>query len=55
MAEQTHEPGRDVPEHRHGEMDIKEHQRMFESFIKFWVLLFGVSAGILIFLALFNS
>lgn len=47
----------DAPEHAHvhGEMDIAEHERMFEAFLHFWVLVFGVSIGILIFLALFNS
>ncbi len=42
-------------EHVHGEMDVAEHQKTFEAFIRFWVLVFGVSALILIFLALFNS
>ena len=41
--------------HVHGQMDIAEHERTFEGFIRFWVLVFGVSIGILIFLALFNS
>lgn len=42
-------------EHRHGEMDITEHKKTFEGFIKFWVVLFGGSAAILIFLALFSG
>jgi hypothetical protein len=32
-----------------------EHQRTFEAFIRFWVYVFGASAAVLIFLALFNS
>lgn len=41
--------------HKHGEMDITEQKRMFGAFIRFWVLVFGASAGVLIFLAIFNS
>ena len=36
-----------------GTMDITEHMRTFEGFIRFWVVLFGASAVILIFLAIF--
>ncbi len=51
MAEQH--PGDHHPaEHDHGTMDITEHQRTFEGFIRFWVILFGATAMILIFLAL---
>jgi hypothetical protein len=58
MAEHRH--GEHAPDaahaaHEPGSMDIAEHRRMFEAFIRFWVLVFGVSAAILIFLALFNS
>lgn len=42
-------------EHKHGEMDIAEHQRMFDAFIRFWIYLFGGAIGVLIFLALVNS
>jgi hypothetical protein len=42
-------------EYKHGEMDITEHEKTFQGFIKFFVWLFGISIGILIFLALFNS
>ena len=45
----------DMADHEHGKMDITEHEKTFEGFIKFWIWLFGVSAGILIFLAIFNS
>ncbi len=41
--------------HVHGEMDVAEHQKMFESYVKFWVWLFGATALVLIFLAIFNS
>ena len=52
MAEH-HDPH--APGHVHGQMNIDDHERMFGSFLRFWVLVFGVSIGILIFLALFNS
>jgi hypothetical protein len=42
-------------EYKHGEMDITEKEKTFQGFIKFFVWLFGISIGILIFLALFNS
>jgi hypothetical protein len=45
----------DAAEHRHGEMDITDHQKTFEGFLRFWVLVFGGSIFILILLALFNS
>lgn len=44
-----------MAEHDKGKMDVTEHERMFEGFIKFWIYLFAVSALILIFLAIFNS
>ena len=44
-----------MSEHEHGKMDITDHERTFEGFIKFWIWLFGISAAILIFLAIFNS
>jgi hypothetical protein len=51
------EDGRDAmaDEYKHGEMDITENEKTFQGFIKFFVWLFGISIGILIFLALFNS
>ncbi|MEO1550304.1 MAG: aa3-type cytochrome c oxidase subunit IV [Pseudomonadota bacterium] len=42
-------------EHKHGEMDITEQERTFEGFMKFWVWVFGFSAAVLVFLAIFNS
>lgn len=44
-----------MAEHKHGEMDITEQKRTFEGFLRFFVFLFGISALILIFLALFNT
>jgi hypothetical protein len=41
-----------VAHHEHGTMEIAEHQRTFEGFIRFWVIVFGATAFILIFLAL---
>lgn len=45
----------EVTEHKHGEMDITEHEKTFEGFIRFFAYLFGASIAILIFLAIFNS
>jgi hypothetical protein len=55
-----HEPMREpaykeAPKYEPGKMDITEQERTFEGFIRFWVILFGVAALILIFLAIFNS
>jgi len=44
-----------MSDHQHGKMDITDQEKTFEGFIKFWIVLFGVSAAILIFLAIFNS
>jgi len=40
-------------DHTHGHMDITEQKRTFEGFVKFWIYLFGATAVILIFLAIF--
>lgn len=42
-------------EHVRGTMDISDHERVFEGFLRFWVYVFGGAIAILIFLALFNS
>ena len=34
---------------------VEEHQRTFESFIRFWVYVFGFAALVLIFRAIFNT
>jgi Bacterial aa3 type cytochrome c oxidase subunit IV len=44
-----------MAEYKRGEMDIEEHQRTFEGFVKFWMYLFGGSILILVLLALFNG
>jgi len=44
-----------MAEHKRGEMDVAQHQRTFDGFIRFWAYLFASAIGILIFLALFNS
>lgn len=44
-----------MAEHEHGEMDVADQRKTFAGFIKFWMYLAGVTIGILIFLALFNS
>ncbi len=44
-----------MAEHDHGGMDVAQHQRTFEAFIRFWVYVFGAALAVLIFLALFNS
>jgi hypothetical protein len=41
--------------HMHGSMDVAEHERMFEAYVRFWVYVFGAAAAVLIFLAIFNS
>jgi hypothetical protein len=45
----THQVGHDSP------TDVAEHQRTFEAFIHFWVYVFGASALVLVFLAIFNT
>ncbi len=44
-----------MSEHEHGKMDITEQEKTFAGFMKMWVWIFGISAAILIFLAIFNS
>ena len=34
---------------------VADHERTFKAFIHFWAYLFGASALVLIFLAIFNS
>jgi uncharacterized membrane protein len=52
MADQSHDGHHAAQEHQHGTMDVTEQERTFEGFIRFWVLLFGATAVILIFLAI---
>jgi len=44
-----------MAEHKHGEMDTSVQEETFEGFIGATKLVVGVSIGILVFLALFNS
>lgn len=44
-----------MAEHKHGSMDITEHEKTFDGFIRWSVRVGAVSIGILIFLAIFNS
>ncbi len=54
-ADGHHAAGHHGAEYVRGQMDITEHKKTFEGFIKFWVIVFGGSAAILIFLALFSA
>jgi hypothetical protein len=42
-------------EHNHGSMDIRDHERTFEGFIRMSIWVAGISIGILVFLGLVNS
>ncbi|WP_375689149.1 aa3-type cytochrome c oxidase subunit IV [Pseudooceanicola sp. LIPI14-2-Ac024] len=44
-----------MAEYKHGEMDITEHEKTFEGFIKAAIWVAGISIFTLIFLAIFNS
>jgi hypothetical protein len=44
-----------MADHKHGEMDIEVQEKTFDGFIKASTWVSGISIGILIFLALFNS
>ncbi|MCB1354547.1 MAG: aa3-type cytochrome c oxidase subunit IV [Rhodobacteraceae bacterium] len=44
-----------MAEYKHGEMDITDHEKTFEGFLRFFVFLFGSAIAILIFLAIFNT
>ena len=44
-----------LTDHKHGEMDISEQQRVFYGFIKFGIYVGLFSVFVLVFLALFNS
>ncbi|MDO5647685.1 aa3-type cytochrome c oxidase subunit IV [Paracoccus sp. (in: a-proteobacteria)] len=45
----------DVTEHKHGSMDISEHQRTYAGFIRGAVWVSVLSIAVLVFLALANS
>lgn len=44
-----------MAEHKHGEMDIEPQEKTFEGFIKAAIWVCGISIGVLVILALFNS
>lgn len=44
-----------MSDYKHGEMDTTVQENTFAAFVKFWIYLFSFSAGVLIFLAVFNS
>ena len=44
-----------MAEYKHGSMDIKEHEKTFDGFIRWSVRVVIASFAILIFLAIFNS
>lgn len=39
----------------HGNMDVTEHEKTFEGFVKAATWVGGIAIGILVFLAIFNS
>ncbi|WP_423207447.1 aa3-type cytochrome c oxidase subunit IV [Paracoccus yeei] len=45
----------EVTEHKHGSMDISDHQKTFAGFIRVSTWVAGLSIAVLIFLALANS
>ncbi len=44
-----------MADHKHGSMDVKNHEKTFEGFIRFSTWVAAISIGILIFLALVNA
>lgn len=42
----------EASEYRHGQMDITEHKKMFNAFVKFWIYQAIAIVGLLILLAL---
>ncbi|MFC3118018.1 aa3-type cytochrome c oxidase subunit IV [Jhaorihella thermophila] len=44
-----------MAEHKHGDMDIREHEEMFHAFVKFMTWSVIVILAILVFLAIFAS
>ncbi len=44
-----------MTEHKHGSMDIEEHEKTFEGFVRFSAITAGLAILVLIFLALANS
>lgn len=44
-----------MAEHKHGSMNVREHEKTFAGFIRLSTWAVGISIGVLIFLALANS
>lgn len=44
-----------MSEHKHGEMDIRDHEKTFEGFISWSKRVAIFSIAVLVFLAIFNS
>lgn len=44
-----------MAEHKHGSMDIREHEKTFAGFIRMSTWGAGIAIGLLIFMALANS
>ncbi len=44
-----------MSEYKHGSMDISEQKKTYAGFLKATVWLTGISIGVLVFLAIFNS
>ena len=44
-----------MADHKQGEMDISVQEKTFDGFVRWSAWIAGISIGILIFLALFNS
>lgn len=42
-------------EHKHGSMDISEHEKTFAGFIKLSIWVAAISLGVLVFMALVNA
>lgn len=45
----------EMAEHKHGSMNIRDHEKTFSGFIKMATWVAGISIGILIFMALANA
>jgi len=44
-----------MADHKHGEMDIRDKEKTFAGFMRLSVWVVGITIGVLIFLAIFNS
>ena len=44
-----------MADHKHGNMDTREHEKTFAGFIRMSIWVAGISIGVLIFLALANG